>query len=70
MSQFAQEGAGTPDGAVLPALSRRSLRDEFRQLPDATVARLPEYLRALHELAQSGHDTVSSEALATTAGVK
>lgn len=70
MSQFAQEGAGTPDGAVIPALSRRSLRDEFKQLPDATVARLPEYLRALHELAQNGHDTVSSEALATTAGVK
>jgi redox-sensing transcriptional repressor len=38
-------------------------------LPDATVARLPEYLRALHHLAESGHDTVSSEGLAATAGV-
>jgi redox-sensing transcriptional repressor len=39
-------------------------------LPDVTVARLPEYLRALHELAHAGHDTVSSEALAAAAGVK
>jgi redox-sensing transcriptional repressor len=39
-------------------------------LPDVTVARLPEYLRALHELAAAGHDTVSSEALAAAAGVK
>lgn len=70
MSQFAQEGAGTPDGAVIPALPRRSLRDEFKQLPEATVARLPEYLRALHQLAQSGNDTVSSDALAGAAGVK
>src|SRR4029079_6191595 len=38
-------------------------------LPEATVARLPEYLRALHNLAETGHDTVSSEALATAAGV-
>jgi redox-sensing transcriptional repressor len=40
------------------------------ELPDVTVARLPEYLRALHELAAAGHDTVSSEALAAAAGVK
>jgi redox-sensing transcriptional repressor len=39
-------------------------------LPDVTVARLPEYLRALHEFAQAGDDTVSSEALAAAAGVK
>jgi redox-sensing transcriptional repressor len=38
-------------------------------LPEATVARLPEYLRALHNLADAGHDTVSSEGLATAAGV-
>ncbi|MEV0842968.1 redox-sensing transcriptional repressor Rex [Actinocatenispora sera] len=41
----------------------------FPDLPEATVARLPEYLRALHGLAQDGHDTVSSEGLATAAGV-
>ena len=33
------------------------------------MARLPEYLRALHHLAEAGHDTVSSEGLATAAGV-
>jgi redox-sensing transcriptional repressor len=41
----------------------------FPDLPEATVARLPEYLRALHNLADTGHDTVSSEGLATVAGV-
>lgn len=38
-------------------------------LPEATVARLPEYLRALHHLAEAGNDTVSSEGLAAAAGV-
>jgi len=38
-------------------------------LPEATVARLPEYLRALHALAEAGHETISSGALATAAGV-
>lgn len=38
-------------------------------VPDATVARLPIYLRALHILAESGAVTVSSEALAGAAGV-
>ncbi|MEV8513290.1 redox-sensing transcriptional repressor Rex [Dactylosporangium sp. NPDC051484] len=42
---------------------------EFPDLPEATVARLPEYLRALHNLAEEGHDTVSSEGLAAAAGV-
>jgi len=41
----------------------------FPDLPEATVARLPEYLRALHHLADQGHETVSSEGLATAAGV-
>nr|WP_246158255.1 redox-sensing transcriptional repressor Rex [Catellatospora sichuanensis] len=42
---------------------------DFPDLPEATVARLPEYLRALHHLAETGHDTVSSEGLALAAGV-
>jgi len=42
---------------------------DFPDLPEATVARLPEYLRALHALAEAGHDVASSEALATAAGV-
>jgi redox-sensing transcriptional repressor len=48
---------GSPGGPVFP------------DLPAATVARLPEYLRALHSLAEQGNDTVSSEALAAAAGV-
>ena len=38
-------------------------------IPEATVARLPVYLRALRALAESGTVTVSSEALAAAAGV-
>lgn len=38
-------------------------------IPEATVARLPLYLRALHTLAESGRTTVSSEDLAEAAGV-
>jgi redox-sensing transcriptional repressor len=38
-------------------------------VPDATVARLPLYLRALGSLAEDGVSTVSSEELAAAAGV-
>lgn len=38
-------------------------------VPEATVARLPVYLRALHALADSAQRTVSSAALAEAAGV-
>ena len=41
-----------------------------REIPDATVARLPEYLRALSDLAERGITSVSSEELATAAGVR
>ena len=41
-----------------------------REIPDATVARLPEYLRALGHLAERGIASVSSEELATAAGVR
>jgi len=40
-----------------------------RSIPEATVGRLPVYLRALVDLAESGVTTVSSESLATAAGV-
>lgn len=40
-----------------------------RSIPEATVARLPVYLRALVDLAESGATTISSEALAEAAGV-
>jgi len=42
---------------------------DFPDLPEATVARLPEYLRALHALADAGIDVVSSEDLSAQAGV-
>lgn len=38
-------------------------------IPDATVARLPVYLRALYGLAERGISTVASEELAAAAGV-
>jgi redox-sensing transcriptional repressor len=38
-------------------------------IPEATVARLPVYLRTLHGLAEVGTATVSSEGLAAAAGV-
>ena len=40
-----------------------------RSIPEATVSRLPLYLRALVDLAEQGTSTVSSEALAEAAGV-
>jgi redox-sensing transcriptional repressor len=58
---MSHQRTGPPAGAPRPP--------EFPDLPEATIARLPEYLRALHHLAESGHETVSSEALAAAAGV-
>jgi len=43
--------------------------NRIRGIPDATVARLPIYLRALSTLADRGIETISSEELATAAGV-
>lgn len=40
-----------------------------RAIPEATVGRLPFYLRALVELAENGETTVSSEALAEATGM-
>jgi redox-sensing transcriptional repressor len=45
------------------------LRAEKRAIPDATVARLPLYLRVLSDLADDGVTTTSSEDLAAGAGV-
>jgi redox-sensing transcriptional repressor len=41
----------------------------IRPIPEATVGRLPLYLRALVELAERGRSTTSSEGLAEAAGV-
>jgi len=70
MSQHAFDGAGAPSAASRQPGGRvDGVVAEFRTLSEATVSRLPEYLRALHLLAQAGHATVSSEALATASGV-
>jgi redox-sensing transcriptional repressor len=53
----------TFSGDPLPALS------PIKGIPEATVARLPVYLRALNHLTANGIDTVSSGALAEAAGV-
>jgi redox-sensing transcriptional repressor len=52
-----------------PAHLVRPARPLRQGIPDATVARLPVYLRALTTLAERGVETVSSEELATAAGV-
>jgi redox-sensing transcriptional repressor len=59
---MSQQRHGNPPGnaGAVPA---------FPDLPEATIARLPEYLRALHHLGEAGADTVSSEGLAAAAGV-
>jgi redox-sensing transcriptional repressor len=54
-----RSGAGRGEGAEAPADG----------IPEATVARLPVYLRALYGLAERGISTVASEELATAAGV-
>ena len=52
-------------------MTAASLPEERRRtaIPEATIARLPVYLRALHGLAEDGLVTVSSEELAEAAGV-
>ncbi len=49
--------------------SARTPHETAREIPEATVARLPVYLRALSSLADAGTTTCSSEALAQAAGV-
>jgi redox-sensing transcriptional repressor len=53
----------------LNAEGRESLADRPRRIPEATVARLPLYYRALVEMAEQRIPTVSSERLAEMAGV-
>jgi redox-sensing transcriptional repressor len=67
-----QGDAGASDGA--DRVSRRSANGAdggtpSHGIPDATVARLPVYLRALYALADRSVATVSSEELAAAAGV-
>ena len=50
-------------------MTTRTTTDSARDIPEATVARLPVYLRALTTLSELGTATCSSEELATAAGV-
>jgi redox-sensing transcriptional repressor len=52
-----------------PSASRPAPAGSHHGIPDATVARLPVYLRVLYALADRGVATVSSEELAAAAGV-
>ena len=54
-----------PEGATGPLPAKAAERG----IPEATVARLPVYLRALISLAERGTTVCSSEELATAAGV-
>ena len=51
------------------AVTARSTNEGAREIPEATVARLPVYLRALVSLAEQQIGTCSSEELAAAAGV-
>jgi redox-sensing transcriptional repressor len=57
------------DGPPLRAASRSDVITDDRRIPEATVARLPLYYRALLEVAEQAVGTVSSEQLAGLAGV-
>ena len=50
-------------------MTARTSPESAREIPEATVARLPVYLRALTALADAGTATCSSEELAVAAGV-
>jgi redox-sensing transcriptional repressor len=64
----ARNGSPTP-GETRPTPDKGSARPSERGIPEATVARLPVYLRALTTLADRSIETCSSEELATAAGV-
>ncbi|MFC7341587.1 redox-sensing transcriptional repressor Rex [Saccharopolyspora griseoalba] len=69
----AAAGQGAASEAEAPsgdqAIEVPAARDRARAIPEAAVARLAVYLRALTSLADQGVSTVSSEELANAAGV-
>lgn len=66
MTARTNAAAGSPSGA---APADGVARTAGREIPEATVARLPVYLRALTALVERGIGTCSSEDLATATGV-
>jgi redox-sensing transcriptional repressor len=66
----AERGAGEPEADGYDEASGQPADRPYPGgIPDATVARLPVYLRALYTLAERGVSTVASEELAAAAGV-
>jgi redox-sensing transcriptional repressor len=63
------EGGGRRPGADRAERGEETPIPETRRIPEATVARLPLYYRALFEIADQDVATVSSERLAELAGV-
>ncbi len=63
MTGGAVTGGAVTEGTVTEGTGRRRAG-----VPEATVARLPVYLRALHALAETGQTTVSSGELARLVG--
>jgi redox-sensing transcriptional repressor len=74
-SRAIDEGQATGEARVHGRLLRDDLDGQPAErpypggIPEATVARLPIYLRALYTLAERGVSTVASDELATAAGV-
>ena len=72
-SDMAHNGAGNgavPDGEAWPGSGAgEEPPRNGRRIPEATVARLPVYLRSLVEVAEGKTVTISSERLAEMAGV-
>src|SRR5690348_18225323 len=72
-SNFMSSGSSDVCSSDLRAEANRRAEAEIAGpadgIPEATVARLPIYLRALYGLAERGISTVASEELAAAAGV-
>src|SRR6202161_769060 len=70
-SAAAMQSDATPPGPTgrVEAAERAEVNGQPDGIPEATVARLPVYLRALYGLAERGISTVASEELAAAAGV-
>ena len=62
-------GTAADEGSWLPGKDLDDMPRVSRRIPEATVARLPVYLRCLVEVAEAKTATISSERLAEMAGV-
>ena len=69
MSSGASDQAGSYGRAEANRRAEAEMNGQADGIPEATVARLPIYLRALYGLAERGISTVASEELAAAAGV-